>query len=211
MEKTVFMFRHAEPQFPDCCKGKEMDCDLLDTGEETTARNVDYVMRRVSGQLRSTFVVTSPLKRARRFGEIWVDKTGLADTHLVEPGFTDIDVGDWEGKLWSQIEDQYPDLYTLLVQDGRKLVLPGGEAVAEYESKLLDTWRRLIQLRCAYLVLVGHSATNVPIIAHVDGNPVLNFKTQKEGCFNEIVIDAAGYSRVITRNRLITAQNVATV
>jgi broad specificity phosphatase PhoE len=209
MEKTVFLFRHAEPQpkDPKCCKGKHLDCELTLAGEDRTRLNVESVLARVGADVHSTMVVTTPLTRGRRFGEIWVERTGLRDSHVVDEALIDIDVGEWEDKPWTEIKGKYPDLVHLLENDGRKLVLPGGEAVEDFEARLLEHWQRFTKLRCRNLILVAHLAVVVPIVAHVDHNPVLRFKDQLEGGAHEIIIDAAGRARVGLRNVFLDQAN----
>jgi alpha-ribazole phosphatase len=204
MKKTVLLFRHGQPEGPDCCKGSGLDCDLSPEGERQTQRNVNIAMFAARHSLRSTLVVSSPLKRARRFSEVWrerVDQYGLPPSaHLITPEFTDIGVGEWEGKPWGDIENEYPDQFPLIPMNAERLQLPRGEDMGVFIRRIRGVWRRILEIPCEYVVMVGHSANNEVILADAQGKKNLNFKSQGLGCVNKIVIDDDGSATVLMHN-----------
>lgn len=196
--KTVLLFRHGETKLPGC-KGKRVNCPLSEVGEAQTRRNVEYAMSIMRGAFAQTLVATSPLIRASRFSEIWREQEGYA-THVIMPELIDLDVGVWEGKQWNDIEREYPEQYRMMREDGRRLVIPGAERIDLYVERILNTWRRLLHSQYANLVIVGHSATNEPIMADAEGRLHLDFGSQKHGCMNHILVDDDRRMTVIDRN-----------
>lgn len=199
--KTVLLFRHGETRLPGC-KGKKLGCPLSDSGEAQTRRNVAYAMEICREHLEQTLVVTSPLPRASFFGQVWREIDDRS-THIATPEWTDLDVGDWEGKEWDFIKQKYPREYQIMKTDGRNLTIPGGERVDLYVDRILNTWRRFLAMQYKNLVMVGHSATNVPVIADAEGHRQLDFSSQDHGCMNHILVDDAGQMMVIDKNVIL--------
>ncbi len=208
MKKTVFLFRHAEPEFPEHCKGNRLNCDLTEEGERQNLANVLYVLGRLASETAErVLAVTSPLIRARRFGEV---ASGYGIEHRIDSEFTDLGVGQWEKRTWKEIQARWPEQFSLVEKDGMKLEIPGGEPIAEYRERILRVWRRLVVADLSHLMLIGHSATNEVILADIQGRERLNFRSQDIGCMNEIEIDETGEAHVIQENQIVytAAQHV---
>ena len=205
MEKTVLLFRHGEPSDKDCCKGNQLNCELSAEGERQTLENVLWALFACRNQLEPTLVVTSPLTRACRFGEVWKqqqEQLSLEPSqHLILPDFTDIGVGEWEGKPWKQIEREYPEQFAR-VKDAEKLEIPGGENLGVFIKRIRGVWQEILTFKHTHVVVVGHSANNAVILADIGKYP-LDFKSQDIGCVNKIEIDSSGEAHVTMHNGIV--------
>jgi broad specificity phosphatase PhoE len=112
------------------------DCDI----SGNSAAQLDLVSLR----LRNTHIdaiYSSPLKRARKTAEAINRYHGLpvkTDARLQE-----IDVGEWEGKTWSEIERDYPEMAKVWKENPGAFVSPNGESMKEVYDRI---WNGIIDI-----------------------------------------------------------------
>jgi len=111
-------------------------------------------------------VYSSPLQRA-------LDTAGpVARYHQLEvsvaAGLVDIDYGEWQGLSRREVEAKYPQLYREWLAHPERLVLPGGESLADVRRRAMTVVEEAVA-RPGRVVLVAHRAVNKVLICALLG------------------------------------------
>ena len=104
-----------------------------------------------------TTVIASPLRRARRLAE------ALLPQIRIDERLSEIDFGDWEGKAWDDIDRAALDRWAA---DVLGFVPPGGESVAQLQSRVIDFAKELRGLEIPRVALVTHAGVIRALFGH---------------------------------------------
>lgn len=149
-------------------------------------------------------VISSDLKRS-------VYAAGLiAAAHALEARvhreLRELDIGDWEGMTWSEIQTRYPEAWQARLADLANYRAPGGESLRDAAERVRPVLNRYLeQFRGGSIALVGHGGTNRVILLDALDAPLDKaFAIEQDyGCLNIIDYFADG-NRVI---RLLNGPN----
>ena len=153
----IYFIRHGETAWS--LSGQHTgrtDLPLTEQGEQDA--------RKLAGRFRAvgfSFVLTSPLQRARRTCEL----AGLIDGAEVSPDLTEWDYGDYEGKRPSEIHQERPD-WTIF-RDG----CPRGESPAQVCERTDRLIARLGTLK-GNIALFSHGHIGRVLAARWIGLPI---------------------------------------
>ena len=114
--------------------------------------------RRVAEALRGQALdalYASDLRRAGETAEAIGQMTGLA-VHY-DPRLREINQGDWQGLLVTEIERRYPDLFRRWQEAPLTVTVPGGESIAQMQERVLAAVEDIAR---------QHSDQRVAIVAH---------------------------------------------
>ena len=130
-------------------------------------------------------VYTSPLQRALYTAKI-IAETKNAEV-IIEEGFTNIYLAEWEGKPKEEIKEKYPDLWNIWITTPENLRIPGIETLDEVQKRAKETLIKIIHNeKEESFVVVTHRAVLKPLIAGILGI--------KKPYFWRIHLDTASYS-----------------
>jgi probable phosphoglycerate mutase len=142
---------HADPPLNDA--GREQAHELAET---LAGEGIDAIY-------------TSDLQRARETAEILAARFGSEVVALRE--LREIDVGDWQGLTWPEIEERHPDGAARWHRDGHGW--DGGETYEQLRERIVAALRGIAERHPGQRVLVvGHGGTVRATRAFVDGVPV---------------------------------------
>lgn len=114
-------------------------------------------------------VYTSDLARARETAEIIAERLGIPVIALEE--LREIDVGEWQGLTWPEIEERYPEGVRAWHESGHGW--QAGETYDELGERILAVLRRIAAEHAGERVLVvGHGGTVRAVRAHLEGRSV---------------------------------------
>jgi broad specificity phosphatase PhoE len=114
-------------------------------------------------------VYASDLARARETAAIVAERRGIPVVAL--PELREIDVGEWQGLTWPEIEERYPEGVRAWHETGAGW--ERGETYDELGARILAVLRRIAQDHAGERVLVvGHGGTVRAIRAHLEGRSV---------------------------------------
>ncbi len=159
-DKTIYLIRHAQPDFPHgqaLCLGQKLDLPLSQEGlEQARALGGHFAPLPVEA------VYTSPLLRARQTAQ---PIAGTRAPLVVLDSLIELDGGEWDGLPFEEIRRRYP-------RESRPLTPPGGESD---ESGLARALAALEEIdasteRCA--VIVAHGAINQLLLCALAGRPL---------------------------------------
>lgn len=170
--KTLYLIRHAEPDFPDgekLCLGRKNDLPLGDAGRRQAALLGDAF----SG-LPLEAVYTSPLLRARQTAE----RIACVRPLHVLGDLIELDGGAWDGVPFRTLRAQYPQHFD---RSAPLSCPPGGETD---ESGLARARAALAHIekhtkRCA--AIVAHSGINRILLCSLMGLPMTDKRKLKHG------------------------------
>ena len=114
-------------------------------------------------------VYTSDLARARETAEIIAERLGIPVIAVEE--LREIDVGEWQGLTWPEIEERYPEGVRAWHESGHGW--QAGETYDELGERILAVLRRIAAEHAGERVLVvGHGGTVRAVRAHLEGRSV---------------------------------------
>ena len=104
-------------------------------------------------------VYSSPLSRSMETAENIAKFHTLSVTPL--DAIIDISYGEWEGSGNQEIQNTYPELYALWLNEPHKVQFPGGESLDEVRSRAIGALDKLIaKHKDENFVLVAHRVPN---------------------------------------------------
>jgi broad specificity phosphatase PhoE len=101
--------------------------------DEAGERGVAETALRLAGR-HVSIVATSRLLRARQTADAVSLVTGVKP--VVDPGLLDVDMGAWEGLTRAEAGERDPDAFAVYVRDPRAATVPGGDALADVETRI---------------------------------------------------------------------------
>jgi broad specificity phosphatase PhoE len=114
-------------------------------------------------------VYTSDLVRARETAAILAGRRGIPVVALAE--LREIDVGEWQGLTWPEIEERYPEGVRAWHETGKGW--QRGETYDELGGRILAVLQQIVAEHPDERVLVvGHGGTVRAIRAHLEGRSV---------------------------------------
>ena len=193
----MYLFRHGEVEGA----GEKVflgrtDVPLTDGGRRQAEAWRAHFAGRLPGR-----IAASPLVRALEFARIVADKrAGEVEVH---PAFSEIDLGDWDGRPMAEIRKRDPDAWKARGDDLAGFRPQGGESFSDLADRVVPAFEKIAGEAESDLLLVGHAGVNRVILCRLLGMPLANlFRLgQDPGCLNVIEKVATGF-RVKALNSL---------
>lgn len=163
----ILLVRHGETQWNRERRFQgQRDIPLNATGEEQAAKVAEFL---ATQPLQLAF--SSPLKRP------WATADAICSNHsnLIlrpMPDLQEICHGDWEGKLQSEVEAEYPGELERWQRDPASVQMPNGENLHQVWERTRSAWQELLAITAAQFpqgtaVVVAHDAINKAIICQL--------------------------------------------
>ena len=131
----------------------QTDIPLSEEGEEQAER--------IAGRFTCepiTAVYSSPLMRALDTARVIARPHGLEVGLL--PGMLEIGFGDWEGKEYTHVREQYSEKLRNWIQDPLKHGIPNGESLPALKERVEGALDKILsEHKEGHVVLVGHSGS----------------------------------------------------
>ena len=108
-----------------------LDVPLNDLGREQARE----LAERARGEGLAA-IYSSPLVRARETADIVAAALGGLEVR-VDDRFKEVDVGDWQGRLKPDLEEQEPDAWAAFLAAGEDFRFPGGESLGEQQERVI--------------------------------------------------------------------------
>jgi broad specificity phosphatase PhoE len=138
-------------------------------------------------------IYSSPLRRALDTAAPLSQALGL--TIVQEPGFTDIGLGDWEGKSKQEVAREQPEWWRLWISRPERLARPGAESLSQVQDRAFRTLERIVhEAPGQTIAVVSHRAVLKALIARCLNIP--------EPYFWKIHLDTGSYSLLEHRSEV---------
>lgn len=156
--KRIFLVRHGQTDWNRQMRvqGRE-DIPLNDRGREQARR-----LARHLSQKNFSAIFASPLSRARETAEIIAANHNL--TPEIASGLAEIDFGDWEGKIYEEMDEHERAAVTQWLSNPTLRSIPGGESLQQFKKRLES---------CYEEILDNHAGGNMAIVTHAGAIKVL--------------------------------------
>lgn len=116
-------------------------------------------------------IYSSDLMRARRTAEILGQATG-APLHI-DLRLREINQGEWEGMLFSEIRQRYPELISQRRSDPLSVTPPGGESIEQVRERVLAALDAIVSAHPdGEVAIVSHGLALAIIKVHLSDLPI---------------------------------------
>ncbi len=185
----ILLVRHGETQWNRERRFQgQRDIPLNATGEEQAAKVAEFL---ADQPLQLAF--SSPLKRP------WATADAICSNHsnlILRPilNLQEICHGDWEGKLHSEVEAEYPKELEQWQRDPASVQMPNGENLYQVWERTRLAWQEILATTEAQFpegtaVVVAHDAINKAVICQLFDLSPKAFWIFKQGNGAVTVID----------------------
>ncbi len=156
----VWLIRHGEP----CSESRGRCYGKLDLKLSTEGRKqIRGVADKLSGEPIRT-IYTSPRRRALESASILAELLHVPITP--EERFREIDFGDFEGRLYGDIAQEYPEIYRQWMEHPTETQFPNGESFVQMQARVVDAAHDLYaRHRGETLAIVSHGGVNRILLA----------------------------------------------
>ncbi|MDO4988344.1 MAG: histidine phosphatase family protein [Synergistes sp.] len=155
--------RHAKPSLP--FGGRvyygQTDFPLSDEGESDARMIADAVK-----DTGFDAVYSSDLCRAVRTAKIVAP-----DLHInTTPMLREIDLGDWEGKSYDEVREEFKEIYDSRGSDFTKIAPPRGETFAQLQVRSVKAFNEIADHhKSGRVLIVSHGAFIWSVVSHIMG------------------------------------------
>lgn len=167
-----FVIRHGETAWN--VEGRfqgQRDTELNEKGLEQAAK----LGGRLAGH-RFEAVLTSPLARARKTAEIASSKCETGEFNEI-PAFTEINHGDWEGMLSTEVAEKWPEILRRWHTAPETVKMPGegGESLEDIARRAVPAIEAAAKKYRGDVLLASHDAVIKVLLCHWLGAPLSSF------------------------------------
>lgn len=150
-------------------------------------------------------IFCSDLMRAQQTAKIIAVPRPAAP--ILCPEFRELNMGDWEGKTFSEIRTKFPKEFAERGQTIANFVPPRGESFTDCSKRVLPAFEWLMKSAGNTILIIAHAGVNRIIICHVLGMPLENVfqLEQSYGSVNLLCHDSCGY-RLKYMNNLVVKE-----
>lgn len=188
-KKHIFLVRHG-----DIGLGREKryigrsDLPLSALGEKQAA-----ILKEIFSRVSLDDIYCSDLVRAQQTADIIASAQHIVPIPRVE--LQELNMGDWDGKAFSEIRAKYPYEFKERGEDIVKYRPPLGESFSDCYKRVIPVFESLAKSAGAKILIVGHAGVNRVILCHVLGLSLENvFRVEQSyGCVNLIGKEGSEY------------------
>ena len=146
-------------------------------------------------------VYSSDLDRSRYCAELIAAGHNL--TARPDESLRELNIGEWEGRTWSELQEAYPDDWRERHRDLVNFQVPGGESLQDAADRIRPTIAKIIEDHPnGDVAVVAHGGANRIILLDAIGAPLEQaFSIEQDyGCVNIVDYFADGSSVVTLLN-----------
>ncbi len=184
--QRIILVRHGETEWNRQKRFQgQMDIPLNSTGEEQSRRAADFL-----AEVTIDRAFSSPLLRSKQTALLILTKHPKVTLELV-PALQEICHGLWEGKLESEIKNQYGAELARWHSQPETVQMPEGENLEQVWTRSAQGWHSILAMTNPgeTSLVVAHDAINKAILCQLVGLPPAYFWAFKQGNGGVTVID----------------------
>jgi alpha-ribazole phosphatase len=183
-EKTrIYLIRHGEVEGAGTRRyNGHADVSLSEHG----VAQYHQMKERLAGRNISA-CYSSDLIRCAVGAEIIASRLGL--TPILEPGLRELDIGQWEGKTWAELQSKYPLEWQARIADIVNYRVPGGESLNDLHARIMPVINAIVERhRGEDVLVVAHGGANRVVLLDTMGAPLSSlFSIEQEYCCLNII------------------------
>jgi len=204
----LLLVRHGETEWNRVSRFQGgIDVPLNDNGRKQAQQAAEFLK-----DVPIDFAISSPMLRPKETAEIILQPHPNITLELQEE-FKEINHGLWEGKLESEIKQEYADLLRQWQTAPETVQMPEGENLQQVWDRAVACWDGIVksvevsdtELKTG--LVVAHDAINKVILCHVLGLSPASIWSIKQGNGAVTVID---YPHSLEKAPILQAMNITT-
>jgi len=166
--RRIYLARHGETDWNArrWVQGKT-DTELNAVGIEQ-ARRLGETLARLRPPI--VHVYSSRMRRAHGTGRIVAERLRVPTE--TREGLQELNLGDWEGHTWRQIERGWPEAYAEWNADKRENRPPSGESYRELLDRMIPAMLRIAKEAKGDVLVVTHSGCLMAFLAELNETPL---------------------------------------
>jgi alpha-ribazole phosphatase len=163
----VDLLRHGQTTADDILRGR-VDVPLSEAGYQQMQ---DSICAYTEPELPWQHIITSPLQRCAKFAE---DMHHQYDSPLItDPGFLEMDFGDWDGRSFEDLRAEDPDLFSKIWREPNKYNPPNGESFIDFSVRISSAWESVVQQHSGkHILIVCHGGVIRALLGHIMQTPL---------------------------------------
>jgi probable phosphoglycerate mutase len=165
----------------------QIDVPLNDNGRQQSQKAGEFLK-----EVAIDFAVSSTMLRPKETAEIILKQHSNVKLDL-QAGLREISHGLWEGKLETEIEQEFPGELQRWRLVPTQVQMPEGENLQEVWERSVAAWQSIVEAAATNqfktVLVVAHDATNKTLLCHILGLPLENFWNFRQGNGAVSVID----------------------
>lgn len=184
----LLLVRHGETEWNRQTRFQgQIDVPLNDNGRNQAQKAGEFLK-----DVAIDFAVSSSMQRPKETAEIILRQHPDIKLDL-QDGLREISHGLWEGKLESEIEQEFPGELHRWRTTPAEIQMPEGENLQQVWERSVAAWQAIVQTaldnQLKTGLVVAHDATNKTLLCHILGLPADNFWNFRQGNGAVSVID----------------------
>ena len=138
-------------------------------------------------------IYSSNQKRAVKTAEILSEATNVEYTLI--KGLEEINLGEWEGLTWSEVQEKFPKEYDEWYNNRRYAKSPKGESYQELLDRVLPIIDRIINENSDDVAIVSHGAVMMCLQCYLTNTPFNEMRKFKLGNTTITEIDSELFTK----------------
>lgn len=195
----LYLIRHGATDNnrakPPRLQGRRTDPKLSAEGLEQAKRTGRFL-----ADVPLSAVYSSPLSRARQTAEAVAEPHQLTVEEV--PDLIEVDVGDWEGRAWDEIQRDNPEAYRNFMTDAGIHAYLGGETVATVLDRAGPALEKLMADNVGRTIAaVAHNIVNRTYLGKLIDLPVARYRSvPQDNCGVSLLRYRSGKVQAVTIN-----------
>jgi len=151
---TIYITRHGETEWNKECRFQgSMNSELTEKG----ILAAELLSERIEN-IDLDYIIASPTKRAYHTAEI---VRGVKNVEIIEnEGFKEINLGDFEGKIYDEIKSTCKDEFKKIEDDPFSNSYPNGENLIEFYKRVEKSFVEVVEkYKGKNILIVAHGGT----------------------------------------------------
>ena len=184
----LLLVRHGETDWNRQTRFQgQIDVPLNDNGRQQSQKASEFLQ-----EVAIDFAVSSTMLRPKETAEIILKQHPNVKLEL-QDGLREISHGLWEGKLETEIEQEFPGELQRWRLIPTQVQMPEGENLQQVWERSVAAWQSILQTasnnQFKTVLVVAHDATNKTLLCHILGLSLENFWSFRQGNGAVSVID----------------------
>ena len=202
----LLLVRHGETEWNRQTRFQgQIDVPLNDNGRQQAQKAGEFLQ-----DVPIDFAVSSSMLRPKETAEIILQHHPSVQLELVD-NLREISHGLWEGKLETEIEQEFPGELQRWRQIPAEVQMPQGENLQQVWDRSASAWESIVEAASTKQLKIGlvvaHDATNKTLLCHILGLSPENFWNFRQGNGAVSVID---YPSGLNGLPVLQAMNITT-
>lgn len=169
-KKEIILIRHGETEWNKVRKYQgHMDIELNDWGRQQAGEAAKEL-----ANLDIDYFASSDLKRARETAEIIASFHNNNIKEFKE--LREMNFGEWEGKVFKEIKNDYPEDFQKWIEDPIKFSPPAGETLKEFQDRVLEGFNTILENGFDRNAIVTHGGVIMVFLATILEMPLINYR-----------------------------------